>query len=84
MTSNLDCACVSAVRGVLKGWDPLVNLVLDDAVEEIRDSADPYRPSGRERKIGLVVARGTSVMTISPLRGMEEIQNPFRQQEGQI
>lgn len=24
------------MRGVLKGWDPLVNLVLDDAVEELR------------------------------------------------
>ena len=24
------------VRGILKGWDPLVNLVLDDAVEEER------------------------------------------------
>lgn len=69
---------------MLKGWDPLVNLVLDDAVEEMRDSADPYRPSGRERKIGLVVARGTSVMTISPTEGMEEIQNPFQGQEQQI
>lgn len=27
---------INVVRGVLKGWDPLVNLVLDDAVEEIR------------------------------------------------
>lgn len=26
----------STVRGVLKGWDPLVNLVLDEAVEEMR------------------------------------------------
>jgi small nuclear ribonucleoprotein (snRNP)-like protein len=25
-----------AVRGILKGWDQLVNLVLDDAVEELR------------------------------------------------
>lgn len=24
------------VRGVLKGWDPLLNLVLDDAVEQLR------------------------------------------------
>lgn len=24
------------VRGVLKGWDPLLNLVLDEAVEDIR------------------------------------------------
>lgn len=24
------------VRGVLKGWDPLLNLVLDEAVEDLR------------------------------------------------
>lgn len=24
------------VRGVLKGWDPLLNLVLDEAVEQLR------------------------------------------------
>ncbi len=48
------------------------------------DSADPYRTSGKERKIGLVVARGTSVMTISPLKGIEEIQNPFIQNAEQI
>lgn len=24
------------ISGVLKGWDPLVNLVLDDAVEQLR------------------------------------------------
>lgn len=24
------------VRGILKGWDPLLNLVLDEAVEELR------------------------------------------------
>lgn len=32
------------VRGVLKGWDPLLNLVLDEAVEEVRGKftrADP-------------------------------------------
>lgn len=25
-----------AVRGILKGWDPLVNLVLDETIEELR------------------------------------------------
>lgn len=66
------------VRGILKGWDPLVNLVLDDAVEEMRDPLDPYRQSGKERKLGLLVARGTSVMTISPASGMHQlIENPF-------
>lgn len=26
------------VRGLLKGWDPLLNLVLDEAVEDLRGS----------------------------------------------
>lgn len=28
------------MRGILKGWDPLVNLVLDEAVEEMRGAFD--------------------------------------------
>jgi hypothetical protein len=39
-----------------------------------------YRQSGKERKLGILVARGTSVMTISPAEGMHEIiENPFFQ-----
>lgn len=48
------------------------------------DSTDPYKSSGKERKLGLVVARGTSVMTISPLQDMKEIQNPFGEKDTQI
>ena len=54
-----------------------MNLVLDDAVEFMRDPEDPYRASGQQRKLGLLAARGTSVMLISPEDGMEEIANPF-------
>ncbi len=32
---------VSAVVGILKGFDPLVNLVLDEAVEYLRGVAPP-------------------------------------------
>lgn len=124
------------MRGILKGWDPLVNLVLDEAVEEMRgtfclpwvgaarprtserallvlrlltisrllqlhptlpvlsaciprawissDANDPYRQSGKERKLGLMVARGTSVMTISPVSGMHQlIENPFLERAGE-
>ncbi|GAB0493696.1 hypothetical protein MMPV_004981 [Pyropia vietnamensis] len=66
------------VRGILKGWDPLVNLVLDETIEELRDETDAYKPSGMERKLGLIVARGTSVMTISPADGVGVLhENPF-------
>lgn len=66
------------VRGLLKGYDQLVNLVLDDCVEFLADAA-----SGTEqtRTVGLVVCRGTSVMLISPVDGTEEIANPFLQQD---
>jgi U6 snRNA-associated Sm-like protein LSm7 len=70
------------VTGILKGWDPLVNLVLDQAVESLRDPEDVYKPSGQTRNLGLVVCRGTAVMLIHPVEGTEEIANPFTQPEG--
>ncbi|KAF1333354.1 U6 snrna-associated sm-like protein, partial [Globisporangium splendens] len=69
------------VHGFLKGYDQLVNLVLDDCVEFLRDPNDEYRLTEETRKVGLVVCRGTSVMLVSPVDGTEEIPNPFLQQE---
>ena len=37
-------ACV--VTGVLKGYDPLMNLVLDETKEWLRDPFDPYKLTG--------------------------------------
>ena len=65
------------VKGVLKGFDQLVNLVLDETVEYLQDPDDPFKPSGETRKLGLIVCRGTVVMVVSPADGMEEIENPF-------
>ncbi|GFP53056.1 U6 snRNA-associated Sm-like protein LSm7 [Trichoderma asperellum] len=50
------------VRGTLKGYDALMNLVLDEVQETLR---------------GLVVVRGTLLVLISPADGSEEIPNPF-------
>ncbi|KAM3440310.1 hypothetical protein NHJ13734_003328 [Beauveria thailandica] len=63
------------VMGTLKGFDALMNLVLDDVRETVRDE------DGNEstRPLGLVVARGTLLVLISPLDGSEEIANPFAQ-----
>jgi U6 snRNA-associated Sm-like protein LSm7 len=69
------------VTGVLKGYDQLVNLVLDDCIEFLRDPSDEYRLTDDTRKVGLVVCRGTSVMLVSPVDGTAEIPNPFLQQE---
>ncbi|RDH16881.1 U6 snRNA-associated Sm-like protein LSm7, partial [Aspergillus niger ATCC 13496] len=61
------------VIGTLKGYDQLMNLVLDDVKESMRDD------EGNEntRSLGLVVARGTIIVLISPADGSEEIANPF-------
>ncbi|KAJ4678496.1 U6 snRNP-associated protein Lsm7 [Exophiala dermatitidis] len=63
------------IVGTLKGYDQLMNLVLDDVKETMRDD------EGNEttRPLGLVVARGTLLVLISPLDGSEEIENPFQQ-----
>lgn len=64
------------VSGVLKGYDPLLNLVLDSTVEFMRET-DDNKISAETRALGLVVCRGTSVILILPQDGLEEIQNPF-------
>merc|ERR1711988_802052 len=65
------------VKGILKGHDAVANLVLDDVQEYLRDPEDPYKVIDETRSLGLVVARGTSVMLICPVDGTEEIANPF-------
>jgi U6 snRNA-associated Sm-like protein LSm7 len=67
--------------GILKGFDPLLNLVIDNTIEYLRDPDDPYKPSDDTRQLGLVVCRGPNVVLIGPENGMEEIPNPFAQQE---
>lgn len=66
--------------GVLKGYDPLLNLVLDNTIEYLRDS-DEFKIADDTRNLGLVVCRGTSVVLICPQDGMESIQNPFISQD---
>ncbi|XP_050398757.1 U6 snRNA-associated Sm-like protein LSm7 [Patella vulgata] len=68
--------------GVLKGFDPLLNLVLDGTTEFLRDPDDPFKLTEDTRQLGLVVCRGTSVVLICPADGMEAIPNPFVQQDG--
>lgn len=65
------------VVGTLKGFDQLMNVVLDDVKEVMRDD------EGNEstRSLGLIVARGTLLVLISPIDGSEEIANPFVQAE---
>lgn len=66
------------VEGVLKGYDQLLNLVLDEAVEYVRDRDDLLRVTDDTRALGLCVLRGTSVMAVAPTAGSEVLaSNPF-------
>ena len=63
------------------GFDPLLNIVLDNTIEYLRDPDDPYKLTDDTRQLGLVVCRGPNVMLICPQEGMEPIANPFASQE---
>ncbi|KHN71843.1 U6 snRNA-associated Sm-like protein LSm7, partial [Toxocara canis] len=63
--------------GILKGYDALINLVLDNAVEYVRDSEDPQKITEETRPLGLIVARGTAITVVAPNDGIEQIANPF-------
>eukprot|EP00695_Tsukubamonas_globosa_P001318 TRINITY_DN2313_c0_g1_i1.p1 TRINITY_DN2313_c0_g1~~TRINITY_DN2313_c0_g1_i1.p1 ORF type:complete len:112 (-),score=32.80 TRINITY_DN2313_c0_g1_i1:29-364(-) len=77
------------VVGILKGYDHVVNLVLDQAKEYIRDPDDSSKrklvehPTDADklmeqtRALGITVCRGTSIILIAPTDGTEEIENPF-------
>jgi U6 snRNA-associated Sm-like protein LSm7 len=67
------------VTGILKGHDPVPNMVLDECVEYLRDPKDPSKLTDKTRKLGLVVARGTSITVVNPELGYIEIDNPFTQ-----
>jgi U6 snRNA-associated Sm-like protein LSm7 len=69
------------VEGILKGFDQLLNLVIDECKEYKRDENDMLRITDETRNLGLIVTRGTSVMVVSPLDGYCEIANPFAQAE---
>lgn len=64
------------VEGTLKGNDGLVNIVLDDAVEYLRDPETGI-VGNKTRSLGLTVCRGTSVVAVYPVDGTEQIDNPF-------
>ncbi|KAF4924393.1 U6 snRNA-associated Sm-like protein LSm7 [Colletotrichum viniferum] len=65
------------VTGTLKGYDALMNLVLDEVQEVMRDEEGNVTT----RSLGLVVARGTLLVLVSPVDGSESIANPFAQPE---
>ena len=69
------------VTGTLRGYDQLVNIVLDDTVEHLRDPARPEVVTDKTRHLGLVVCRGNSVTLVCPADGLIETSNPYAETE---
>ncbi|KAH8112101.1 U6 snRNA-associated Sm-like protein LSm7 [Phellopilus nigrolimitatus] len=63
------------VTGILKGFDQLLNLVLDEVEEQLQE------PEPRTRTLGLAVLRGPTITLLSPVDGSAEIDNPFAEQQ---
>lgn len=51
------------------------------ALSILADPNDPSQVTDKTRKLGLVVCRGTQVSLICPSDEMEEIANPFAEEE---
>ncbi|XP_012222834.1 probable small nuclear ribonucleoprotein G [Linepithema humile] len=47
------------VTGILRGFDPFMNMVIDESIEECKD--------GTKNNIGMVVIRGNSVIMLEAL-----------------
>jgi len=62
-----------SVVGTLKGYDQLMNLVMDD-VEEIKHDPSNGNTTGERRTLGLAVLRGTNLTLISPVDGFDIIE----------
>lgn len=81
------------MTGILKGYDQLLNLVLDEVQEEVQgtwicachcvglSNAGHVEPEVHIRSLGLTVLRGPTITLLSPVDGLEEIDNPFATQE---
>ena len=63
------------VTGILKGYDQLMNLVLDETVEYMRCTASDSGATSRDRtrNLGFTVIRGTILVSIRPVDGAEVI-----------
>lgn len=80
------------ITGVLTGFDQLMNLVLENVEETITGTLNFFLipnsfiltaaedAPAKKRNFGRVVVRGTSLLTLGPFDGSEEIDNPFVQE----
>jgi U6 snRNA-associated Sm-like protein LSm7 len=62
------------VKGVLKGFDSNMNLVLGEAVEVFSKLDDP--DFSVQRRLGACILRGCSVVAVLPANTMKEVAPP--------
>jgi len=48
-----------AISGILRGFDPFMNIVMDETIEDCKD--------GAKKNIGMVVIRGNSIIMMEAL-----------------
>jgi U6 snRNA-associated Sm-like protein LSm7 len=63
--------------GILKSYDQIPNIILDECIEHLRSADDPYVLTDQSREIGLLMVRGTSIVSVAPEAGIARISNPF-------
>ena len=68
------------VVGLLRSFDGLLNIVLEETVEYLRDPADANTVTDATRFLGQVVVRGTAITVLGPEDGLTAISNPFEQE----
>ncbi|CAG60907.1 uncharacterized protein GVI51_J05577 [Nakaseomyces glabratus] len=59
------------VTGILKGYDQLMNLVLEETEETLKPEVETGATQQVTRQLGLTVIRGTILISLSPLDGSE-------------
>ena len=62
-------------------WKNFCSVIMQPTPRASNDSFDVIEPEPHTRSLGLVVLRGPTVTVISPVDGLEEIDNPFAAQE---
>ena len=68
------------VVGVLKGYDDMVNMVLEDCVEYLLDETTG-NIGNMARNIPNLICRGPQVTLVAPEEGFAQISNPFTADE---
>lgn len=69
------------MTGILRGYDTLLNMVLDESIETMRDLEDPSSLTEKTRTLGLSVCKGGAVMSVFPTEGYVQVDNPFGDDE---